>query len=49
LAGHRDSRAQGRYLGTVTASTAEEAVKVAAKEFELTPERQKRLIAQREA
>jgi hypothetical protein len=39
---------KGRYLGTVKAATADEAIKVAISEFGITdPERQRRLAAQR--
>lgn len=41
-------RKKGAYIGSVEAATADEAIKVAAEEFELPPERAKRLIAQRE-
>jgi len=41
-------RKKGHYLGTVEAATAEEALARAAKEFDLPPERAKRLVAQRE-
>jgi hypothetical protein len=42
-------RSKGHYLGTVSAPTLEEALKVAAKEFGLSEQRAKRLIAQPKA
>src|SRR5262249_30842257 len=43
-------RAKGSYVGSVEAATADEAIRKAIEEFEITdPEQQKRLIAQREA
>jgi hypothetical protein len=43
-------RKKGERLGTVEAATADEAIKVAIKEFGITdPERQRRLVAQRVA
>jgi hypothetical protein len=42
-------RKKGHYIGSVEATTADEAIKVAIKEFMIdSPERQKRLVAQRE-
>jgi hypothetical protein len=41
-------RSKGRYLGSVKASTLEQALEVAIKEFGLDEQRAKRLIAQRE-
>ena len=42
-------RAKGHYLGTVSAPTLEEALKVAAKEVGLSDQRAKRLVAQPKA
>jgi hypothetical protein len=42
-------RKKGHYIGSVEVATADEAIKIAVKEFELPPERAKRLVAQREA
>ena len=42
-------RKKGTYLTTAEAATADEAIKIAVKEFQLPPERAKRLMAQREA
>jgi hypothetical protein len=41
-------RKKGYYIGSVEAATAEDAIKVAVKEFGLTAERAKRLVAQQE-
>jgi hypothetical protein len=40
-------RAKGKVLGRVMAASAEEAIDAAVKEFEVSPERAKRLVAQR--
>ena len=43
-------RKKGAYIGMVEAATDDEAIKVAIQEFMIdSPERQKRLVAQREA
>jgi len=42
-------RKKGTYLTTAEAATADEAIKIAVKEFQLPPERAKRLMAQQEA
>jgi hypothetical protein len=40
-------RKRGRYIGTVEAADADEAIKVAIREYDITdPERQRRLTAQ---
>ena len=39
---------RGHYLGSVEASTANAAIKIATREFSLPPECAKRLVAQRE-
>ena len=41
-------RKRGYYIGSVEATTADEAIKTAIEEFGLNPERAKRLVAQRE-
>jgi hypothetical protein len=40
-------RAKGKVLGRVMAATAEKAIEAAVKEFDVSPERAKRLVAQR--
>jgi hypothetical protein len=45
-----DIRKKGYYVGSVEAGTADEAIKVAMEEFGIeNPQRQKRLVAQRES